>query len=82
MYWPVQNFKRFVICESVIARFFEKLLDISLSRMGFIVHLLMLENCSASISRLFLRSYLVMYDSRHLTGPLSGLLVGPGHVSF
>ncbi len=82
MYCPVRNFSRLVFCESVIAGLDQKLLDISLSMSGFIVHLLMLGNCSAIISKLFSRSCLVMYVSRHLTGPFSSRFLGPGHVSF
>ena len=71
-----------VFCESVISGLFQKSLDISLSMMEFVVHLLMLGKSSASISRLFSRSYFFMYSSKHLTGPLSGRLIRPGHVSF
>ena len=82
MYCHVQNFSRHVFCEYDIAGLVHKLLDISLSILGFIVHMLMLGNCLAMVFRLFSRSCFVMYVSRHLTGPLSCLLVGPGHVSF
>jgi hypothetical protein len=58
------------------------LLEISLSISGFIVHLPMLGNCFAIILKLVSRSCLVMYVWRHLTRPLSGLLLGPGHLSF
>ena len=58
------------------------LLDISLSISGFIVHLLMLGNCLAMVFRLLSWLYFVMNVSKHLTGPLSGLLVGLGHVSY
>ena len=60
----------------------QKLLDISLSISWFIVHLLMLGNCLDKFFKLLSLSCLVMYVSKHLTGPLSGLLFGPGHVSF
>ncbi len=82
MYWPVRNFKMLIFWESVIAGLDQKALDSSLSISGFIVHLLMLGKRIASSSRLFSRSYLVMYVSRHLTGPLLGHFLGPGHVSF
>ena len=72
----------FVFCESVIVGVDLNLLDMSLSMSGFSVHMLMLENCSAIILRLVLRSCLVMYVWRHLTGPLSGRLLGPGQISF
>jgi hypothetical protein len=71
-----------VFCESVIVGVDQNLLDISLFMSGFIVHLLMLGNCSAIIFRLVSRSCLVMYVWRHLTGPLSGRLFGPGQISF
>ena len=82
MYCPVRNFSMHVFCESVIVGLDQNLLDISLSISGFIVHLVMLGNFLAIIFRFFSRSCFVMYVSRHLTGPLSGLLVGPGHMSF
>ena len=82
MYCPVRNFSMHVFCESDIIGLDQKLLDISLSMSGFIVHLLMLGNCSDMVFRLLTRSCLVMYVSRHLTGPLSGRLFGPGQVSF
>ena len=82
MYCPVRNLSIHVFSGSDIAGLDHKLLDISLSILGFIVHLLMLGNCLAMVFRLLSRSCLVMYVSRHLTGPLSGRLVGPGHVSF
>ena len=82
MYYPVRNFSRFVFCESVIAGLDQKLLEISLSISGFIVYLQLLGNYSAIIFKLVSRSCLVMYVWKHLTGPLSGLLLGPGHVSF
>jgi hypothetical protein len=72
MYCPVRNFSRHVFCGSVIVGLDQKLLDISLSISGFLVHLLMLGNCYAKIFRLLSRSYLKIYVSRHLTGPLSG----------
>ena len=71
-----------IFCASDIAVFFQNLLDCSLSIYGFIVHLEMLGNFLAIISRFFSRSCFWMYVSRHLTGPLSGLFVGPGHVSL
>ena len=82
MYCPVRNFRRLVFCESVIIGLDQKWLDILLSMSGFDVHLLMLGNCIANFFRLLSLSCLVRYVSRHRTGPLSGLLVGPGHVSF
>jgi hypothetical protein len=82
MYCPVRNFSRLVFCEYVITGLDQKLLEISLSISGFIVHLLMLGNCSAIIFRLVSRSCLVIYVWRHLTGPLSGHLLGAGHISF
>ena len=57
MYRPIRNFSRFVFCEYVIAG----LDQISLSMSGFIVHLLILGNYYAIISKLFSRSCLVMY---------------------
>jgi hypothetical protein len=82
MYWPVRNFRRVVFCESVIAGLDQNLLDNSLFMSGFIVHLEMFGNFRAITSRFFSRSCFWMYVSRHLTGPLSGLLSGPGHVSL
>ena len=82
MYCPVQNLSMFVFWESVIVDVDQNLLDVSLSMFGFIVQLLILGNCSDIIFRLVSRSCLVMYVCRHLTGPLSGHLFGPGHVSF
>jgi hypothetical protein len=82
IYCSVRNFRMHVFCEFVIARLDQKLLDVSLSILGFIVHLLILGNCSAIILRFLSLSYLVMYVSRHLTGPLSGFLIGSGHMSF
>ena len=82
MYCPVRNLSIHVFCESVIVGLDQKLLDSSLSISGFIIHLLMLGNYSDNVFRLLFRSYLVMYVSRHLTGPLSGRLLGPGHMSF
>ena len=82
MYCPVRNFRRLVFCEYVIMGLDQKWLDISLSMSWFVVHLLMLGNCIANLFRLLSLSCLVRYVSRHQTGPLSGLLFGPGHVSF
>jgi hypothetical protein len=82
MYWPVWDFSMLVFCECVIVGVDQNLLDMSLSMSGFIVHLLMLGNRSASIFRLVSRSCLVMYVWRHLTMPLFGRLFGPGQVSF
>jgi hypothetical protein len=82
IYCPVRNFSMHVFCEYDIAGLDQKLLNIVLSISGFIVHLLMFGNCSDMVFRLLSRSYLAMYVSRHLTGPLSGRLFGPDHVSF
>ena len=82
MYCPVRNFSKLVFLESVISGLVHKSFDSSLSIFGFIVHLQMLGNCCAIISRFLFRSCFLIYVSKHLTGPLSGLLVGPGHVSF
>ena len=82
IYCPVQNFSMHVFCESDITGLDHKLLDISLSMSGFIVHLLMLGNCSDMVFRLLSQSCLVMYVSKNMTGLLSCRLFGPGHVSF
>ena len=82
MYCPVLNFSILVFCASVISGLFQKSLDILLSTMGLVVHLLMLGKFSASIYRLFSWSCFFMYLSKHLTGPLSGRLILLGHVSF
>ena len=82
MYCPVRNFSMHVFCEYDIIGLDQKLLDNSLSMSRFIVHLLMLGNCSDKVFILLSRSCLVKYVSRHLTGPLSGRLFGPGQVSF
>ena len=82
IYWPVRNFRRVVFCESVITGLDQNLLDSSLSISGFIVHLEMFGNFCAIISRFFSLSCFWMYVSKHLTGPLSGLFVGPGHMSL
>ena len=73
IYWHVLNLSMLVFCSSVIVWLFQKSLDVLLFVMGFIVHLWMLGKSSAIISRLFLRSYFLMYSCRHLTGPLSDL---------
>ena len=70
MYWLFLNSSMFVFCESINSRLFQKSLDISLSMMGFMVHLLMLGKSSANIYRLFSRLYFFMNSTRHLTGPL------------
>ena len=82
MYWPVRNLRMVVFCESVITGLDQKLLDSSLSMSGLVVHLEILGNLCAIILRFFWRSCLWMYVSKHLSGPLSGLFCGPGHVSF
>ena len=71
-----------VFCGSVIMGLDQKLLESSLSISEFIAHLAMFGNFCAIIIKFFLRSCLWMYVSKHLTGPLSGLFVGPGHMSF
>ena len=53
MYWPVLNLRMFVFCASVIVGLFQKLLDVSFSMVGFIVHLWMLGKSLASVSKLF-----------------------------
>ena len=53
MYWPVRSFNIIVFYESVILGFDQNALESSLSILGFIVHLLMLGNWIAIISRLF-----------------------------
>ena len=53
MYWPVRSFNIIVFCEFVIVGLDQKALESSLSIFGFIVHLLMLGNWVAIISRLF-----------------------------
>jgi hypothetical protein len=84
IYCPVRNFRRVVFCEYryLIAGLDHNLLDNSLSISVFIVHLEMFGNFCAIISRFFSRSCFWIYVSKHLTGPLSGLFVGPGHTSF
>ena len=82
MYWPVRNFSMFVFWASVIIGLCQKLLDNSLSMSGLVVHLLMLGNWFVMIAMFFSWSCLVRYVCRHLTRPLSGLFVGPGHISF
>ena len=82
MYWPVRNFSRVVFCEYVIAGLVQNLLDNSLSISGLLVHLSMFGNFCAMIFKFLSRSYFCKYVSRHLTGPLSGLFVGPGHMSL
>ena len=82
MYWLVQNFSKVIFCESVIARLVQNLLDSSLLISGLLVHLCMFGNFCAIIFRFFSRSYFRIYVSKHLTGPLSGLFVGPGHLSL
>ena len=82
MYCPVWNFKRFVFYEYDIVGLDQNLLDNSLSISGFIVHLEMFGNFCAIILRFLSRSCFLRYVSRHLTGPLSGLLAGLGHSSL
>ena len=55
MYCHVRNFSMHVFCGSDIARLDQKLLDISLSISGFIVHLLISGNCLDMISKLLSR---------------------------
>ena len=74
IYWPVRNFNRFVFCASVMVGLDQNSLEISLSMSGFIVHLLMFGKRCAMMSKLVLRSCFMRYSSKHLTGPLSGLL--------
>ena len=81
IYCPVRNLSMLVFCEYVIVVVVQNLLDVSLSMSGFIVHLLILGNCSDIIFKLVSRSCLVMYVWRHLTGPLSGRLLGPCQMS-
>ena len=55
MYWLVRSFRRLVFCESIIAGLDQQLSDSLLSIYGFIVHIQMLGNCCAIISKFFLR---------------------------
>ena len=82
MYWPVRNFSKVIFCGSVIAGLVQNLLDSSLLISGLLVHLFMFGNLCAIIIKFFSRSCFCIYVSRHLTGPLSGLFVGPGHMSL
>ena len=75
-------FKRAIFCEYVIVGLDHNLLDNSLSISGFIVHLEMFGNLCVIILRFLSRSCFLRYVSRHLTGPLSCLLAGPGHSSL
>ena len=65
----------FVFCAFVIVGLVQRVLDSSLSIVGFIVHLLMLGNWVAIISRLLSWSYLVIYVWKNLIGPLSSCLI-------
>ena len=66
----------------VIVGLDQNLLDYSLSISRFLVHLVMFGNFCAIISRFLSRLCFWMYVSRHLTWPLFGLFVGPGHISL
>ena len=82
IYWPVQNLNIFVFCAYVIDGLDQNELDNLVLIFGFIDHLLMLGSSIDIISRLFSKSYLVMYIWRHLTWPLSGRVIDLGHLSF
>ena len=66
MYWPMRNLKRVIFCEYGIAGLDYKLLDNLLSIYRFIVHLAILGNFCALISRILSRPCFWMYVFRHL----------------
>ena len=82
IYCLVRDFNMFIVCAYVIMGLCQNLLDSSLLIFGFVIHLLTLGNWVVIISRLFSRSYFLIYVCRHRIGPLSGHCVGPSHMSF
>ena len=57
-------------------------LDSSLSMLSLAIHLSMFGNSVAIISKLYFLSYLMIYFSRNLIGPLSGVSSMECHQSF
>ena len=69
-------------CLAVIKGFAQNSFDSSLSISTFSVHLQVLGVCVAMIAMLVSLSYLFIYFSKNMTGPLSGTYVIEAQTSF
>ena len=69
-------------CLSVMVGSFQNSLESSTSMFSLHVHLQILGVCMAIVSKLFIMSYFLICLSSNLIGPLFGVSIMEGHLSF
>ena len=82
IYWLCRSFKKHVFCESVMFLLVQKSLNKSLSMSSLAIHLSILGNSVATISRLFFLLCFITCFSRNCMEHLSGVFSIKCHQSF